>query len=303
MKYWSLTADDLTAAIAVLSESANRRGGSLAVSGSPRTPADLMDAVRQALPAALHGHIETSRDGGLAALLDQADEIFVTGDSMTMIAEAIYTGKPVGIIPLKLSADGVRKLGPAIATDGARTKRRDLRRFWVELWARHLAGTLARPLAAPLIISTASFARVTALAQGLIQRPADWAGAGRVRPYFGAWTNPLAEGVRHSLGAISLAARDSRTPWYSKMLAVTSTILAVSPVDLTPDSIAGIGQLDDPILLVVGTILAFGSIPSAHRAEMRRRAIQADRGSADQGAAAIALLWAAAAIKFARLFF
>src|SRR4051794_41718687 len=34
-------------------------------------------------------------------LLQDADEIYVTADSVSMLSEAIFTGKPVGMIPVR----------------------------------------------------------------------------------------------------------------------------------------------------------------------------------------------------------
>ena len=40
------------------------------------------------------------------ALLSAADEIHVTGDSVSMLSEAVVAGKPVGLIPLELNPIG-----------------------------------------------------------------------------------------------------------------------------------------------------------------------------------------------------
>ena len=308
VKYWRLAGDELGRAIAQLAATANERGGSIMVSPSQRTPDALIDMVRDALSGADHFYLATCRQGGLAALYDGADEIFVTGDSMTMITEAILTGKPVGVLPLSLSKKGRRKLGLTVATSGPMSKRRDLRRFWSALWAEKLAGTLALPVAASLARSTAFADRVAATALGLIAAPTGvaLAGAGKSRGSvagFATWVTQRADGARRNVGALSLAAVDSQTPWYAKLVAGASTMLAISPVDFTPDSLPFIGHLDDPILMVLGTMLAIGFIPRPLMAELRRRASMSERGSADHGALAIFLLWIAAGLRLARLIF
>jgi hypothetical protein len=88
-----------------------------------------------------------------ALLLTEADEIYVTGDSISMLSEAILTGKPVALIPIEQDAKGRRKLGPAPHQTGRDARRRDLRRFWNHLIEAGLVGTVEtgakRPAAIP----------------------------------------------------------------------------------------------------------------------------------------------------------
>lgn len=84
-----------------------------------------------------------------ALLLEHAADVFVTGDSVSMISEAILAGKPVAIIPIEQDEKGLRKLGPQPQDVGPNAHRRDLRRFWNYLIESGLAGTLETgPLAA-----------------------------------------------------------------------------------------------------------------------------------------------------------
>lgn len=79
------------------------RGGSLFVSTSPRTPAGAIASLRSALPAHSEFHVFDpfeARANPYAALLNLADELFVTGDSASMIAECWRTGKPLWVAPL-----------------------------------------------------------------------------------------------------------------------------------------------------------------------------------------------------------
>ena len=82
-----------------------------------------------------------------AALLGDADEIFVTGDSISMLSEAIQSGKPVGMIPVAQDAKGRRKLGSRPHTSGPDERRRDLRRFWYHLMEKRLVGSIDEPIA------------------------------------------------------------------------------------------------------------------------------------------------------------
>lgn len=59
-----------------------------------------------------------------------------------MISEAVLTGNPVGLIPVELDDEGVRKLG----TDGVSDSRRDIRKFWAGLQAKGLVGTVEEPM-------------------------------------------------------------------------------------------------------------------------------------------------------------
>ena len=141
-KYWSLSADRVTAAI----EALQGRAGTLIVATSRRTDPAVTEAVRAALSP-------TSRlvDGAFPrfpVLLGEADEIFVTGDSVSMLSEAILTGKPVGLVPIEQDDKGRKRLGDSPKEAGPDARRRDLRRFWNYLAEEKLIGTVDQPVAA-----------------------------------------------------------------------------------------------------------------------------------------------------------
>ena len=75
-------------------------------------------------------------------------ELFVTGDSVSMLSEAILTGKPVGLVPIEQDGKGRRKLRDAPQEIGPDARRRDLRRFWNHLSEEGLIGTIEKPVAA-----------------------------------------------------------------------------------------------------------------------------------------------------------
>jgi mitochondrial fission protein ELM1 len=147
---WELVADDVTSAIATLLRSCETKGGSLIVLGSPRTPAEVFEATRQALaktgvPAAL---VPTEGPPRYAQLLDAADEFFVTADSVSMISETLRTGKPVGLVPIRPSQEGAKRIAEGNRErPGQRIMPRDLRFFWAELERLGLVGTVAEPRA------------------------------------------------------------------------------------------------------------------------------------------------------------
>jgi len=72
--------------------------------------------------------------------------------------------------------------------------------------------------------------------------------------------------------AIYLAARDARTPWYAKAIALGTVAYAISPIDLIPDFIPVIGYLDDLIIVPAGIALAVRLIPAEVMSEARETA-------------------------------
>ena len=102
--------------------------------------------------------------------------------------------------------------------------------------------------------------------------------------------------VKIDLIALSLAARDSRTPWYAKLIVAGCVAYALSPIDLIPDFIPVIGLVDDLILIPIALALAVRFIPKPVLADCRSRAdeIAARQPSWTAGAVVIAI-WTALA--------
>lgn len=148
--YWELPAEDMLATFETLLKRAEREGGSVLAIGSPRTPEPLLKAIEQRLAAATVPVVMAPREGSPSyrALLAAADEVFVTADSVAMVADAVNSGKPVGIIPIAKSP-----LGRAVTAildrlrPGKRLFPRDLRFFWAALREHGLGGTLEAPKA------------------------------------------------------------------------------------------------------------------------------------------------------------
>ncbi len=134
---WRLDMDALRDAAATLQRRAESEGGRLIIVGSPRTPPEAWDAVRKAAARSAFA------DRGIryAVLLADADAHFVTADSVSMISEAVITGKPVGLIPVKRNLRGRIRLG----ADPNANRLRDPRRFWQHVEALSLAGTVDAP--------------------------------------------------------------------------------------------------------------------------------------------------------------
>jgi uncharacterized membrane protein YkvA (DUF1232 family) len=68
------------------------------------------------------------------------------------------------------------------------------------------------------------------------------------------------------------AARDPRTPWYAKVVAVGVVAYALSPIDLIPDFIPVVGYLDDLIIVPAGIALVLRMIPAHVLVDCRERA-------------------------------
>lgn len=70
-----------------------------------------------------------------------------------------------------------------------------------------------------------------------------------------------ARNIKRDVHAVWLAARDPRTPWFAKALALAVAGYAVSPIDLIPDFIPIFSYLDDLIIVPLGIMLVVRLIP------------------------------------------
>lgn len=136
-KYWRLTADQVVRSLDV------PEGCAVAVT-SARTPPELVDSLRAIAGASSQVTLVEGRFPSFSALIGEADEIYVTGDSISMLSEAVQAGKPVAIIPLERDAKGLRRLGDKPRSHGPNAHRRDIRRFWEYLIDEGFAGTFER---------------------------------------------------------------------------------------------------------------------------------------------------------------
>lgn len=81
-----------------------------------------------------------------------------------------------------------------------------------------------------------------------------------------------ARGLKNEAHAIYLASKDPRTPWYVKALIFFVVAHTFSPIDLIPDFIPVLGQLDDLLITPGGLWLAVRLIPPEVLDEARRAA-------------------------------
>jgi uncharacterized membrane protein YkvA (DUF1232 family) len=100
--------------------------------------------------------------------------------------------------------------------------------------------------------------------------------------------------LKRDVHAVYLAARDHRTPWYAKVLAICVAGYALSPIDLIPDFVPILGYLDDVVIVPLGILTAVRLIPTEVMAEHRVAAARAAERPVSRAAAiVIALIWAA----------
>jgi uncharacterized membrane protein YkvA (DUF1232 family) len=103
-----------------------------------------------------------------------------------------------------------------------------------------------------------------------------------------------ARAIKRDSIAVYLAARDPRTPWYVKALALLVAGYALSPIDLIPDFIPVLGYLDDVVLVPLGIMAVVSLVPDQVMAESREAAaLIAERPVSRTAAAIIVCLWAA----------
>ena len=177
--YWEVPEAGITTTVRRLLRSAGSDGGSVLAVASPRTPRKLSSAVANALEQSRVQSLLAPIEGppSYAALIDAADEIYVTADSVAMVADAVMTGKPVGIIPISKSSLGKSVMA---ITDrirpGKRLFPRDLRFFWASLAEHGFGGTVDEPRASDPPDLTAIIAERV---RRLLEQPAEPAKAGR----------------------------------------------------------------------------------------------------------------------------
>lgn len=179
---WHFNGNLVADSLRQLQRRAAIEGGSVLAVTSPRTGGGATAAAR----ALLGEHaVVCNVFPRYGALLSGADEIHVTGDSVSMLSDAIATEKPVGLVRLEPDKLGrlIRSLGEA---RGRPFRMRDLERFWADLRARDLIGTIAEPRCGKLDFAPMEIA-VTAIRELLQDKSATaLAGSRSVQPVAGS---------------------------------------------------------------------------------------------------------------------
>jgi uncharacterized protein len=143
IRSWNFPPSYIAQLVQTLLDRARRRGGSLIVAGSPRTPQPVLDRLRNELAEAANARLAGDMPR-FPVLIADAAELFPTGDSVSMISESVVTSKPVGIVMPRQTLWGRFALGPEPRMNWSPF--RDLRRFWNYLREQGLVGTIEEPI-------------------------------------------------------------------------------------------------------------------------------------------------------------
>lgn len=124
------------------------------------------------------------------------------------------------------------------------------------------------------------------------------------RPVFSRWAR-----LKRQVWAVFLAWKDSATPFPAKAVIAVTIAYAVSPIDLIPDFIPFLGQLDDLLIVPALIVLALRMIPpevaSRCRREAWRHLARGERVRTPAGwlaAAAFGIVWILLAVWLVGLF-
>lgn len=101
-----------------------------------------------------------------------------------------------------------------------------------------------------------------------------------------------AQQIKQQTLTVYFAARDPRTPFAVRLLALFVAAYALSPIDLIPDFIPVIGYLDDLLIVPLGLALVVRLTPPEVIESARQQAAHAaSRPVSYAAATAIVLLW------------
>jgi mitochondrial fission protein ELM1 len=141
-RHWQLDHRALAGAIRAIQRKSP--SGSLIAVTSNRTAKATRRLLERLVGGA--GQAVVDHHPAFGTLLSECDEIFVTADSVSMLSEAILTGKPVGMIPIKRSLRG--KVSHILWERPTRRRTLpDFRNFWNLLRREKLIGTVEHPIA------------------------------------------------------------------------------------------------------------------------------------------------------------
>jgi mitochondrial fission protein ELM1 len=148
--FWKLPETDVLRTLAAMLDEAREAGGSVLVTTSPRTPPALEQAIAQALDVSGVPTLLAAprKPPSYVSLLEAADSIRVTADSVAMVSDSIWTGKPVALVPVTRSVLG-RVVIPVMdrIRPGQRLYPQDLRYFWSALAGIGVTERLGTPRA------------------------------------------------------------------------------------------------------------------------------------------------------------
>ncbi len=143
-RQWKIDNSELDRTIRHLQDQRASDGGSVIAVTSRRTPPNVVRLLETRLTDETDACVNDFPR--FPVLLAQCDECYVTADSVSMLSEAILTGKPVGMIPIGRSWRG--KVGHWLRERGWNLRSNaDLSRFWRYLAINNLVGGVDSPVA------------------------------------------------------------------------------------------------------------------------------------------------------------
>ena len=163
-RHWQLDRIALAKAICLIKDKQPR--GSVILATSARTDGGTRKLLANVAGEA--GCAVVDDFPSFATLLAGCDEIYVTADSVSMLSEAIFSGKPVGMIPIKRSPKGLVTHWLWEKLTG-RSTFPDFANFWNLLQRRGLIGTVEQPIAS----NVADTVEIAADAVRALLSPAD----------------------------------------------------------------------------------------------------------------------------------
>ena len=106
-----------------------------------------------------------------------------------------------------------------------------------------------------------------------------------------------AQALKKQTLVVYFAARDPRTPWLVRLLALGVAAYALSPIDLIPDFIPILGYLDDLIIVPLSVALLLRLVPEDVKLSAQAQAAAVSERPVSRAAAAfILVLWAMLAV-------
>lgn len=100
-----------------------------------------------------------------------------------------------------------------------------------------------------------------------------------------------AKSLKQQTLVVYFAARDPRTPWPVRLLALVVAAYALSPIDLIPDFIPVLGYLDDLLLIPLGLALVVRLTPPEVLITAREQARTASEKPVSRGMAAVIVVF------------
>ena len=101
-----------------------------------------------------------------------------------------------------------------------------------------------------------------------------------------------ARALKQQTLVVWFAARDPRTPWPVRLLALGVAAYALSPIDLIPDFIPVLGYLDDLLIVPLGIALVMRWVPHAVTVDAREQAARVAARPTSRGMAVVIIaIW------------